>query len=138
MNANVSQPGKVIFLCRYCGVEKEEKAFEVCKVLGSKVYRRKKCSECKSRRAADRRREVRRWLDLLKRTLVCSQCSFADHRALEFHHPDHGTKGLNIGDMAKDGRSIAAIQEEIKKCVVLCANCHRIKHYTDPLSSLLF
>jgi hypothetical protein len=67
----------------------------------------------------------------LKQTLECAECGFEDYRALEFHHPDGQEKDFAIGQMLVDNRSIRAVQREIAKCVVLCANCHRIEHFSD-------
>ena len=36
---------------------------------------------------------------------------------------------FNIGDAVRDGISLDRIKQEIKKCIVLCANCHAIRHY---------
>lgn len=43
---------------------------------------------------------------------------------LDFHHIDDEAKLYNISQMSK--LSIAVIAEEISKCCVLCANCHRL------------
>jgi hypothetical protein len=45
---------------------------------------------------------------------------------LDFHHIDPDTKESNILKMI--GFSRAAIAKEVNKCVVLCANCHRLAH----------
>tara|TARA_R110000824_G_scaffold242992_2_gene431633 strand:- start:94 stop:324 length:231 start_codon:yes stop_codon:yes gene_type:complete len=45
--------------------------------------------------------------------------------ALEFHHTDPSKKEFIIGS-CKYGRS--KMLEEAKKCILLCANCHREFH----------
>jgi hypothetical protein len=45
----------------------------------------------------------------------------------DFHHLDPGEKERHTSDMIGN-RSSAALAEEIVKCVLLCANCHRIEH----------
>ena len=45
---------------------------------------------------------------------------------LEFDHI-HGNKTKAISVMVTEGRTFQAIQAEIDKCQVLCANCHRRK-----------
>lgn len=62
-----------------------------------------------------------------KKTLKCSQCGYDDYRALQFHHLND--KEHNISDMIRRGINLDAIKDEAKKCEVLCANCHQIKHY---------
>ena len=36
---------------------------------------------------------------------------------------------FNIGDAARLGTSLDRIEKEMQKCIVLCANCHLIRHY---------
>jgi hypothetical protein len=47
--------------------------------------------------------------------------------AMDLHHVDPSTKAFNIGRGIKlSGRK--RLQEEIEKCVALCAVCHRLLH----------
>lgn len=55
----------------------------------------------------------------------CAICGEKDPTVLEFDHLDEKKKDIAL--MAGQGYSIAAIQKEINKCQVLCANCHRRK-----------
>ena len=50
--------------------------------------------------------------------------------ALDFHHEDPTTKEGNVHRFVSNGQ-FAKVYEEIKKCIVLCANCHRIHHWED-------
>ncbi len=115
--------------CKYCLIEQPEDAFEVCKIAGSKVYRRLKCRQCKLSGSRLRKSSLRSWLDDYKNALVCSRCGFPDSRALQFHHKETHTKLGNVADMAGRGLSVATILREIEKCIVLCSNCHQIEHY---------
>jgi len=56
-------------------------------------------------------------------THACSSCGESDPTVLEFHHR-HG-KSKAVSELVAAGYSITAIQAEIDKCDVLCANCHR-------------
>ena len=56
-------------------------------------------------------------------THPCIQCGESDPRVLEFHH--RGEKEKDIAYLVGGGWSVGRIQEEIDKCDVLCANCHR-------------
>ena len=56
---------------------------------------------------------------------TCSDCPENDPIVLEFDHV-RGTKLQNITDMI-GSNSIESIQEEIDKCEVRCANCHKRK-----------
>lgn len=55
----------------------------------------------------------------------CSRCGYAEHHvALDFDHIN-GEKKLNISST----KSISQAKLEMKKCQVLCSNCHRIVTY---------
>ena len=47
--------------------------------------------------------------------------------ALQFHH-HNSDKEANVGQMISDGYGLKRIFNEIKKCIVLCANCHMELH----------
>ena len=78
-----------------------------------------------------RRKELRLWLHDLKRDeLGCERCGEDRPPALDFHHP--GEKELGVSEMVSYGYSRESIRKEIEGCVVLCANCHRVEHYSVP------
>lgn len=55
----------------------------------------------------------------------CAYCGLEDDATLyDFHHIRPETKSFGIAD-ASTTRSKQAYLEEAKKCVMLCANCHR-------------
>jgi hypothetical protein len=56
----------------------------------------------------------------------CIDCGEADPFVLEFDHVK-GPKRRNICDIVSMGWSLATLEDEIAKCVVRCANCHRRK-----------
>src|SRR5262245_45285863 len=115
-------------LCKYCKTEQPEESFAVCSIVRGKVYRRLRCGHCFRKCARLRRAGLRQWLDQFKQTLCCERCGFQDYRALTFHHEGEGKKEFNIADMVRRGHSQGHIRAEIAKCMVLCANCHRIAH----------
>jgi hypothetical protein len=67
-----------------------------------------------------------------KATLKCTQCGFNHPAALDFHHKDPSEKEGNLHRMISNGQFKKA-EEEMKKCIVLCANCHRIHHHEEKL-----
>lgn len=58
----------------------------------------------------------------------CIDCGNTDIRTLDFDHV-RGKKLSNISKMAIEGYSWPTIENEIAKCEVRCANCHRIKTF---------
>lgn len=67
-----------------------------------------------------------------KATLKCAHCGFSHIAALDFHHEDPSTKTESVHRLISNGQYVKAY-EEIKKCIVLCANCHRIHHHEDRI-----
>lgn len=57
----------------------------------------------------------------------CVDCGETDPIVLEFDHLDRENKLAHLSIAVRDKWSIIKINEEIKKCQVLCANCHRRK-----------
>ena len=59
----------------------------------------------------------------------CSHCKnhFENNpEKLDFHHPDPSTKVKNVSYYWRSSwAQLEKIMEEYKKCIVLCANCHR-------------
>ncbi len=59
----------------------------------------------------------------------CYDCSFKFHPAVyEFHHLNPKEKDMDGSDFLQRKREI--MYDELVKCVLLCANCHRIRHHT--------
>lgn len=59
----------------------------------------------------------------------CEKCGYDKcKKALDFHHKDPSKKEIEIGKSAVNGWCKARIEKEIKKCIVLCKNCHAEIH----------
>jgi len=69
------------------------------------------------------------WLEY-KKTLSCTQCGQNHPAALDFHHVVRSPENKKLHALLRSGAYKQAF-EEIKKCLVLCANCHRILHYNE-------
>lgn len=81
--------------------------------------------------------QASRWKDRKKKAVElmggkCSKCGYCrNYSALEFHHLDPKEKDFdfNVGRR----RSWDKMIEELKKCVLLCSNCHREEHHLDTI-----
>lgn len=82
-------------------------------------------------RVLKRKNSMREWLFNLKLTLKCEQCGMAHPGCLEFHHLDAAAKSFAISAGISNGKSKETILAEMKKCRVLCSNCHKIEHYNQ-------
>ena len=54
----------------------------------------------------------------------CVECDEDDITILQFHHREPKQKNSSVSKMINDGNSLVNIFEEMKKCDVLCPNCH--------------
>jgi hypothetical protein len=59
----------------------------------------------------------------------CADCGLVSEytEVYDFHHLDPSKKDFSIAKLLS-GRTWTKIAEELKKCVMICANCHRIRH----------
>lgn len=79
----------------------------------------------------NRRRKHGAIINRYKMWKGCVVCGYNKHpSALDLDHRDRSTKSFDISSSvaSKPWEVIAA---EIRKCDVLCANCHRIKTYEE-------
>lgn len=59
---------------------------------------------------------------------ACSKCGYSVClAALDFHHADPSTKLFSLSAAFRI-KSFSSLREEVKKCILLCANCHRELH----------
>lgn len=58
----------------------------------------------------------------------CLICEETEPCCLSFHHRDEKKKKFNISGAVRIGFSVATLDEEIAKCVLVCENCHRKIH----------
>jgi len=73
--------------------------------------------------------------DILKQNITnfllnkkCENCSETDIVTFDFHHRDPKGKKFEIAKGLVQGYLWETILEEINKCIILCANCHRKLH----------
>ena len=69
------------------------------------------------------------FLHNLKALIGCQQCGEGNPIVLDFDHIDPSTKITQISHMVSSPP--VEILAELKKCQVLCCNCHRLKTTAD-------
>ena len=57
---------------------------------------------------------------------TCKDCNHSDTRVLEFDHIEDNKKKA-VSTLLRQGYRWKTILKEIKKCEIVCANCHRIR-----------
>src|SRR5271166_4468983 len=77
-------------------------------------------------------RGVKNWRNKTKEIIVevmggcCQICKYSKcNRALELHHINPSQKELSFGKIRANPVTIKRIAEELKKCILLCSNCHK-------------
>ena len=109
--------------CSKCELEKDSSEFY-------SDYR-SKCKSCAREDAVirGRNKEVRRrrHLSRYKMNCGCYKCGFNESpHALDLHHIDPETKSKTVSAMLT--HNLKDLINEVRKCVVICANCHRRLH----------
>lgn len=78
---------------------------------------------------------VKRWRNSTKIRIVksmggkCQCCGYSKTmEALELHHIDPNAKEMGFGAIRANPKSWIKIVSELRKCILVCANCHREIH----------
>jgi len=117
-------------LCRYCNKYYPESEFGVALTTKKKIYRRHKCKSCYRATKQKLKEKYQKWLMDYKKKHNCSKCSIRDYRVLEFHHLRD--KKFNIALCFHHAHyGFERLKREVEKCIVICANCHRILHHEE-------
>lgn len=125
--------------CSKCKVEKPMEDFQ--KLARNKDGHTSQCKVCKreydnthyknnqhrkeyiTKNRKQARDETRIWLAQYLANHPCVDCGESDAVVLEFDHVDRSTKRDSISRLRNS--SLLAVKNEVLKCEVRCANCHR-------------
>jgi hypothetical protein len=62
----------------------------------------------------------------------CARCGYDRNlAALAWHHLDPRMKSFELDLRTLSNRSFEAIDREVRKCILLCANCHAEAHFSQ-------
>lgn len=86
-----------------------------------------KCLKCETE-AVQRRRDKVKLMSIAYKGGKCQCCGYNKYvGALEFHHINSEEKDFGISAKGYT-RSWERVKEELDKCILVCANCHREIH----------
>jgi hypothetical protein len=85
--------------------------------------------ETRARVAKNKRAGRERWIEF-KANQPCHHCGASHPAIIDFHHIVRDGTQQSVNRMAANNRW-KGIYEEVKKCIPLCANCHRILHWNE-------
>ena len=84
------------------------------------------------RRAVLQKPRNREFVRRVKLRKGCSQCGYKKyHGALHFHHLNPEEKISSGSKAIQYNWSPTKIKREMRKCTILCANCHAEEHWPD-------
>lgn len=111
----------------------KELKLKICKIHGETEYRQEgtknrfRCIKCASLAVKKRRTKLKE-LAVEYKGGCCEFCGYSKIiEVLEFHHKDPSEKDFGIAEKGKT-RDFQLIKNELDKCLMLCANCHREEH----------
>ncbi len=118
--------------CKVCFKNKSFKEFhsngyDILKDGTKKRSYKADCKDCANKKWKKRIQDL---LDSLVKEWICSLCGYDKCRAaLEFHHKNPHKKDFTIATRWCISRK--KLERELKKCMLLCANCHRELHNNE-------
>lgn len=108
--------------CKDCYTEKRRESWKTYYHKHGSKYRQHAVQRNRELKASLRNKMLE-YLDNKR----CVECGINNPIVLEFDHIDPKTKSFSIASGISNTRSWESIMEEIDKCQILCANCHKIK-----------
>lgn len=99
------------------------------RILKNKKEWRKKNRDKELKTSREGRKRSREFVEDYRKGKSCASCGWNKHpEILQFHHRSSEKKERNIATMRGKSYTSNRIKKEIKKCVLLCPNCHFWKH----------
>lgn len=109
-------PDKLLAICKHCKRARDSAKYRECPERHAAVSARRNALKGWNRRLMQR---YKSWCG-------CRLCGEKAYVALDLHHVDMTTKEENPSKLV--AHTTKRLKAEIRKCVVLCATCHRKVH----------
>ena len=110
--------------------DKLQSSCKICHLKNQKALKKKYPQKVKDNylRVIEKKRNIKiELVELLGGK--CCKCGYDKSTyALDFHHKNPEEKDYSISLKMNKGVNIDILKEEAKKCILLCANCHRELH----------
>ena len=105
------------------------------KTIDRKIKKRKKDEVSFDR---DLKNAKIKYVNNFKRARTCVICGEASSCCLEFHHLDKRNKLFTISSAICNIKiNMKSLKAEIRKCVIICSNCHKKLHYNELNTEIL-
>lgn len=123
----------IIKKCQQCEEEFASRKHE--EKRNKRKYCSLSCSGKASRQKIDQTGEnnpawkgKRQYVEDIKDKSECEDCGEERNACLCFHHENPEEKTASVTRMASGDYGLQTIKEEVEKCVILCHNCHALRH----------
>ena len=104
---------------------------KICVRNRSKIWYNDNSEKVKYKESVTRKGK-REWILGIKSSKSCEKCGETHPSCMDFHHLDPTQKDFSISNaLYKLHYTRELILAELEKCIVLCANCHRIFHHEE-------
>ena len=103
----------------------------------NRAYQKRYYAKNRSKRKSEvrkRRKALREWYNEVRKETECADCGMSGEVCswlMEYHHLPGFDKTSSVSFLVNNGYSKERVREEMAKCEVLCANCHRVRHYNE-------
>ena len=127
--------------CRNYAKEYRKRTSKYCKecgkILTERIMGQVYCKPCSKKRYRESTRKsqlkIQAWFDKYKENQGCSHCGYSDYGgSLDYHHVNPNLKRTRISAEGVHRKS-KKVMKEIKKCLLLCKNCHYTLHHRGYL-----
>lgn len=86
-----------------------------------------------------KRKEYIQYKRLIKKIIICKKkgdrCTICKdtfpYYLYEFHHTEPDKKEIEISTLLSNNASMEKIESELKKCILVCPQCHKSLHNED-------